>query len=417
MPRERIWENPTGRKGPGGYRIAYYINGHGLGHAVRSGQIIRRLVRNPDIRTIIAVSDLEPHVLLECLCAGMKDEHLRKMQFRTATFDAGFVQKDSVTIDMEASLARATEQLKGWEDMILREGRWIRMWGFHMVLSDSAALPLEAASYAGIPGFAVGNFTWDWIYEPLAMTNTSWLFLTDMCRNGYSKAVGWFQLAFHPDVKRPPFKHVFPVGLVAEEGRDRRFEIARATGASPGKPWVLLSFASLDWDSAARLKAAGNRSVEYFAIRPLVWPGRMPGNFRMLKQSKFPFADMVASCDAVVSKPGYGILSSCAANRKPLVWAERNDFREAAVLEKAIEKHLCGVKITAKELYSGDIGPAIQKALAMPWRPKEPLVADGVERICNLIWELLEVPEDWTEDSDWEPVDADWGDEDGDDGD
>ena len=80
------------------------------------------------------------------------------------------------------------------------------------------------------------------------------------------------------------------------------------------------------------------------------------------------FADILASMDAVISKPGFGILSDCIANRKPLIYADRSDFREYPILVDAIRKYIKHVHIPAAELYRGNL----EESLACIWESPEP---------------------------------------------
>jgi L-arabinokinase len=101
-----------------------------------------------------------------------------------------------------------------------------------------------------------------------------------------------------------------------------------------------------------------------------------------------PFADMIASMDAVVSKPGFGILSDCIANRKPLIYADRSDFREYAILVDAIRKYIKNVHIPAAELYRGNL----EESLARIWQcpeAKEELALGGDRVAARRIAEQL----------------------------
>ena len=48
--------------------------------------------------------------------------------------------------------------------------------------------------------------------------------------------------------------------------------------------------------------------------------------------------DIVAAADVVVSKPGYGIVSECAAHRTPLLYTSRGRFAEYDVMVTEMPK-------------------------------------------------------------------------------
>jgi hypothetical protein len=75
------------------------------------------------------------------------------------------------------------------------------------------------------------------------------------------------------------------------------------------------------------------------------------------------FSDMLASVDAVISKPGYGILSDCVVNGKPLIYADRSDFLEYPILVAAVQKYLKHIHIPQDDLYRG----ALRRSLDAIW--------------------------------------------------
>lgn len=400
--------------GPGPYKIMYYISGHGLGHAVRSCRIIERFLKNPEIKWVMVGCGVHWKFVVERLKPHLTEEQLKKLSLFDIDYDPGMVQTDSVRADLAATEEKCRWYVDHWMDLVSEEIKMIRWWNPHLVLSDVAAVPLAAAGGLGVPGFAIGNFTWDWIYEPLVTAEGDLTFfkLRELYKLGYADALAWFQLPFGPRVKRGPCKVTFPVRMVAGRGMERRFEIARATGADPRKPWVLLSFAKVAWDKTARNEVSGGLDAEYIVMDPLSWGARMPKNFRRVSPKDFAFTDVVASCDAVLSKPGYGIVTDCIVNHKPLVYAERPDFREYAWLKEGIEDYGVGECISQETLYSGKVGAALERALAKPWRPRKTMWHDGAAQITNMLWELLKLPKDLKEGEEWEPPEADWGDSD-----
>jgi L-arabinokinase len=88
------------------------------------------------------------------------------------------------------------------------------------------------------------------------------------------------------------------------------------------------------------------------------------------------FSDALASSDAVISKPGFGILSDCVVNQKPLIYADRSDFLEYAILESAIKKYLKNVHIPSADLYRGDLSENLSRIWNSP-NPSETIGRGG----------------------------------------
>ena len=227
--RAEAWD-PRAKKPP--WHMVYYMSSHGWGHFTRSLHIVARLARNPKFATIWVVVDLPPSVVRKRLAPMLTEAQLKKITFREYPMDFGLSQKDAVTTDWERSRANARALLEYWDKIVVQEGMWLRAWGFHFVMSDIPAIPFDAAAVAGILSFAVGNFTWDWIYNELPDVDDIWLELALKFRRAYDKGNVWFRLPFTQPDYAPKFEMEIPVGLLSQPGRNRRFELAAATGAA-----------------------------------------------------------------------------------------------------------------------------------------------------------------------------------------
>lgn len=335
--------------------LAYYITAHGYGHGVRSCDILNALHRARPDWTLHVVTDLPEAYLRSRLPA-------ERVRLRTAAFDSGMFQLDSIRVDLPRSLAVAQAIQAQRARLRAGEQTFLERQEIRVVVADIPGIPLEAAKRAGVPAVAVGNFGWDWIYGDFVAREPAWAPVAAAFREAYAQAGLLLRLPFAEPMEAFPVRRDIP--LVASPGWPRRDELARLTGADPDKPWVLLSFTTLEWDAEALAKIARLDRFEFFSVLPLAWPD-VP-TIRAVDRRMAPFSDVIASCDVVVSKPGYGILSDCVVNAKPLVYVERTDFCEYPVLEAALKRHLRHVHLPAAQLYAGDVRAAIEAALVSP---------------------------------------------------
>jgi L-arabinokinase len=349
--------------------ILWYLTAHGYGHGVRSTAVMQALRREcPGVRLTV-VSAL-PEDFLRDRLRGYPDGALA---FRRAAFDVGLVQLDSVRADIPATLEKVTGLLVRRPALIDEEAAWQRTAAADIVVADIPAIPLAAAARSGLPRVAIGNFSWDWIYAPYAETAPRWRPAVDAFRADYASTDVLLQYPLSPDMSGT-FQRRLDIPLPSSPGRPRRAELASRTGADPSRRWILLSFTTLDWSDSALARVAAIRGTEFFTVRPLEWTG-IP-NIHAVERTEFPFSDIVATVDAVLSKPGFGILADCAANGKPLVYADRENFAEYPVLERAIQQHLAHVHIPAADLYAGHLAPSLD-ALASAPPPPRPLPLGG----------------------------------------
>jgi hypothetical protein len=101
-----------------------------------------------------------------------------------------------------------------------------------------------------------------------------------------------------------------------------------------------------------------------------------------------PYPSLVATVDAVLTKPGYGIYTEAALAGTPLIWLDRGAFPEAPWLEDAMRAR-GDVKVGTVD--GQDLPAQIAGALALRWAGGAPLPvdADGAERIVDRVWARL----------------------------
>lgn len=357
--------------------IAWYITPHGNGHAVRSCDILSALCRLRPEAPVEIVSRAPEPFLRNRLPAG-------RFTFRHAGFDVGMIQRDSVQADLPATLDALRDLERRRSGLIEAETAHLRAEGIRLAVCDIPAFPIEAAARLGIPRLATGNFSWNWIYEHFAAADPAWRTAAEMYRRGYGLCDLLLRQPFHEPMEA--FPRIEDVPVLASPGAPRRAEIAARYHCPADRRWVLLSFSSLHWppETLARLEAM--EPLLFLTVKPLEWPARR--NFVAVDRHVFPFCDVLASADAVLTKPGFGIVSECVVNAKPMVYAERPEWPESAVLESAIARHLRAARVTGDELYAGRIEEAVEAALRAP-SPPERVLQGGAPIAARRILEFL----------------------------
>jgi len=101
------------------------------------------------------------------------------------------------------------------------------------------------------------------------------------------------------------------------------------------------------------------------------------------------YEDLVAAADVVVSKPGYGIVSECAANRTALLYTSRGNFIEYDVLVDGMPGLLRSKFISPDDLRAGRWSGAIEDLLAQPDHLERPRI-DGAAVAARTIVDTLE---------------------------
>jgi len=88
--------------------------------------------------------------------------------------------------------------------------------------------------------------------------------------------------------------------------------------------------------------------------------------------------------DAVITKPGYGILSESIATGTPLLYTSRGTFREYPILVEAIERFTRSRFIDQKDLFAGRWRASLRALQTQP-PSRETMAVDGADVIARLI--------------------------------
>ena len=350
--------------------IAVYVSGHGFGHSTRTAEVLRA-VRDRAPGLPITVSTSAPSFLFEGVVAS-------PLETRRVECDVGLVQRDALVIDEAATVARWREFVAGWDDLVTTEAAWLRASGARLVLGDIPPLAFAAAAAAGVSSVALGNFSWDWIYEHLAVREPALREAASFARAAYARTGLLLRLPFAGDLGA--FPRIEDVPLVARRPRVSRVEAQRRLGLGP-EPTVVLSFGGPGLPGID-LEAYGALDDYRFVLTGASGGGGPPPNLRRLggrdlEAVGLEYTDLVGAADVVVTKPGYGIVTDCIGAGTRMVYTDRGDFPEYPILTREMTSYIPAVHVTNDEIRQGRLGPALEAVRAMPL-PQTPRL-DGAE--------------------------------------
>ena len=326
--------------------IVFYVSGHGFGHASRDVELINAMLAlRPEVR--IAVRTSAPAWLFTIT--------EKPVEVQRCEADTGLVQIDSLSFDERASIQRAAEFYSTFAERVEAEAAVLRAMGAELVVGDIPPLAFAAAARAGLPSIALGNFTWDWIYEAYPDFATLAPEVIPIIRTAYATATRALRLPFHGGFE-PMTAVTTDLPLIARQSHRKPSETRRLLGLRDDRPVVLASFgaygAPLPWE----IIRADNR----FSV---IWFEREPP--RGLK-----YQDLVAAADVVISKPGYGIVSECVANGTALLYTSRGRFVEYDLFVAEMPQVLRCRLISQEDLLAGAWAEPIAALLAQPAPPE-----------------------------------------------
>ncbi|HKP96408.1 MAG TPA: hypothetical protein VJ385_11690 [Fibrobacteria bacterium] len=358
MPSDRALPSPPGK-------IAFFLTGHGFGHAVRNCALMEALPAGVDIDIYTSIPE-----------SFFRDELHRPFRVIPCEIDCGCLQADTVEVDVEGTLARYLELDRERPDAIARYAPMLRAGGADLVVADTPPLALPIAEAAGVPAWCVCNFTWLDIYAPYVAKHPRYLEMFRRMQADYALADRHVRI--HPAMAGAGAFAIEPAGIVCRPARRRRDAFAERFGLDPARKWALIYIGSFGLEGVDWARLADYPDWEFMGLYPLAGA---PANYRFLKKDlSFRYADLNASCDLVLGKLGYGLVAECLAQAKPVIFLGRRDFDEFPVLKGVLEERGLGVEIPLDRFLSLDIGAELR---ALAEAPHRPVKATGVSDILR----------------------------------
>jgi hypothetical protein len=344
--------------------IVFYISGHGYGHASRSVELSNVLTRRrPDVRVVVRTS-VSPRFLQTAASAPL--------EIAPGEIDSDIVQFDSLRLDEEETALRARRFYGDFDRRSEDEATWLRALRPTIVLGDIPPLAFTAAELAGCPSVAIGNFTWDWIYRGFTAFDRLAPEVIPTVSAAYGRATETLRLPMYGGfeaMRRTPRD----IPFIARHSSRDRIDIRRRLQVDAERPVVLPSFGAY---GASYRRDALAASHEFTILEPHQIP---PG---------LSYPDLVAAADVVVSKPGYGIVSECLANRTALLYTSRGRFPEYDVLVKEMPRVLRCRYLDQEDFGAGRWAEGVEALLA---QSPPPVVArtDGAAVAAEAILEMI----------------------------
>lgn len=349
--------------------VVAYVSGHGFGHSAREVEILRRLP--PDVALVVKTTAPEWF---------WRAEVKRPFEYVADAFDVGTVQTTSVDVDARATLAAFREMTARNAARANDELADLQRRGARVIVTDVASFPLALAARLGVPGLCVANFTWADIYAGLTDAEPGLAPVARQLEQEYAQATLLLEAGL--SLPMPYFARRESVGLVARPGRARRDELLQLLGGAvaPEARLALLYVGNwglpLPWERLQTFAPAWH-------FVSLNAPPVPVANLSVLPQSALPHPDLVASCDLVISKPGYGLVGECLTAGTPLLYCPRVGFVEYQALDAALGAWPGGFRLPTDAFLAADWQTVLD---AVPPRGQVPrLPAPGGQRAADVI--------------------------------
>lgn len=307
--------------------------------------------------------------------------------------DTGIIQATSISHDDPATVAAAVEFYGTYDARIADEAARLTRHGVGLIVGDIPPLAFSTAARLGAPSVAIGNFTWDWIYETHPGFLPEGQQALDCIRQAQSQVSLALELPFSGGFE--VFGTVERLPLVARRATRDRADTRAFFGLPATAPVALLSFggyglpsldlATLDCGREWTIATTDRVTSDTGMLPPYV---RVIGEQAFLG-SPFRYEDLVAAADVGVTKPGYGIIAECVSTGTAMLYTSRGAFREYDVLVAALPDRVRARYISQADLFAGRWREALEAVRALPESPVR-MATNGAEIAAQRLVEMLE---------------------------
>ncbi len=353
-------------------KLIFYISGHGYGHAVRDIEIIKTLrARKPDVE--IHIRTKAPKWLFEPLLSNRIFYHERELDF-------GVRQKNSFSADVLSTYNGYAALIAVKEKLIQEEVQFLITVQPDVILSDITPFAFDAAADYGLPAIGIGNFSWDWIYSGFLNDMPQFERIINDIKNSYAKADSLWRIPFYGDMSA--FPTIENVPLIGRSAAMPGGEVRRQLGISDPShsKYVLLGLRAADLANVDWHKVGALYDITFIAVSRDIHLK----NCIHLKEGDLPFEDVLNACDAVLSKPGYSMVSEVIVNQTPIVYVPRNDFLEDAELIRGLQEYAVCEEVSQKDFFAGNWQGAFDRLFAKQLNWKD-IRTDGAELVARKI--------------------------------
>ncbi|MBI5658713.1 MAG: hypothetical protein HZC43_03995 [Nitrosomonadales bacterium] len=332
------------------------ISSHGFGHIAQTAPVVNELAqRLPGLR--ITLRAAAPHPILR--------QHFRcDFQHIPAALDFGMQMANAVDVEAEKSAQAYRAFHAGWEEKVAQEAQAMRALQPDLLLANVPYLSLAAASVAGVHAVAMCSLNWADIYRHYCAEDAACGAIGAQMQEAYNSARCFLKL--QPAMPMADISNARSIGPVARAGRDRRADLDATLHLGKGEKLVLVAMGGIEF----RLPV--ERWPHMPGMRwlvPQAW-GVERGDMPSPESLGIPFCDVLASCDAVLTKPGYGTFAEAACAGVPVLYVGRKDWPEEPFLVNWLELHGVCAEAERERLHTGEMGDLLAQVWRMPKPPR-----------------------------------------------
>lgn len=349
------------------------ISSHGFGHLAQTAPVLNAL------RTRL------PNLTLTIRCGLPRERFAQRIlgafEHIPSASDFGLVMKSAVDVDVAASLVRYRAFHANWNQCVDEYAQQLTHIKPDLVLANISYLALAAAQQTRIPALALCSLNWAEIFYPYCSDAPEAKTIRAQMNAAYNSAEAFLRIT--PGMAMPEIARLLDIGPIARRGESDRPLLHTVLGLAPEERLVLVAMGGIP-----------------MRLSPLTWPllpgfkwiapkdtGLQRADVIPLESVALDFSQVMAACDCIVTKSGYGTFVEAAACGTPVLYVERPDWPEEPCLVAWLRQHNVAMGISHRQLEQGDFANAVRTLTAQT--RATPIVPTGIEDAANYLLERL----------------------------
>ncbi len=351
------------------------VSHHGYGHISQTAPVVNALAQ--------IIPSLKVTLRTTAPLAILRQRFECDFQHLPLAFDFGMTMANAVDVLVDESAANYRNFHTDWEGKVQREALAMQALAPDLLFANIPYLSLAAAQRAGVPAVGMCSLDWADIYQYYCVRDEASQKIHTQMVAAYNSAVCFLQP--QPSMAMPDFENTRSVGPIAKVAANQRAKINAQLPSARTEKLVLVAMGGMEF----RLPMEVWPPIDGVRwLVPSVW-GIARDDVSGFDQLGLSFSEVLASCDVVLTKPGYGTFTEAACAGIPVLFVARHDWPEEPFLVKWLLQHGVCVEVPRMALGKGHLDTHLQQlwAKSVPPMPQATGAHDAAVYLAKLIAE------------------------------
>ena len=350
------------------FHLLVCLSSHGYGHFAMTAPILNAFIKQKNIR--LTLRSTLPRTLL----ASRID---CDFEYIAQATDFGMQMKSSLDIDLQRSAEMYRDFHANYAAKVELEKQSLTEIKPDLILANIPYLTIDAASQCGIPCIAYCSLNWLEIFEHYflaAMPEAKQI--SQQIMDAYNKADVFLRPA--PSMSMQQLNNTKTIGPVAVKNQ-QKIDLTKVIGCGQNKKLVLISPGGVPTEIPV---------YNWPKVDHIIWVCSWPikthrEDIICTDDIELEFNIVLANCDAVICKPGYGIVTEAVCNQIPALYVKRDDWPEEPYLIDWWRKKGVVEEIPREALTDGNVLQPLQAL----WQREfsEVVEPDGIKDACGVL--------------------------------